>query len=48
MEGEIQQTFLKSNGKFGMCRIVKSNPDAILYSNPNGLDCIITGALDTA
>jgi hypothetical protein len=38
---------LKPNGKFGMFWIVKSNPDAILKSNPRGLGCIYKATLDT-
>jgi hypothetical protein len=47
IQGEIQQTFLKPNGKFGMCRMDKINPDTILNSNPRGLDCIFKATLDT-
>ena len=47
MEGEIQQTFLKPNGNFGMCASDGDDTDAILNSNPRGLGCIITGHIDS-
>ena len=44
---KIQQTFLKPNGQFGVCRMMIRNPDTILNSNPRGLGCIINGTVDT-
>ena len=47
MEGEFQQSFVKSNGNFGMCSNDVDNTDTILKSNPRGLGCIFKATLDT-
>ncbi len=47
MEGEFQQSFVKSNGNFGMRSNDVDNTDTILKSNPKGLGCIIKGNIDS-
>ena len=47
MEGEIQQTFVKPNGSFGVCANDVDNAGILLKSNPRGLGSIFTATIDS-